>query len=399
MKGKIRTKEKCPKCQGKFIDYQKVMACPECLKKGEIIVPEKYYIDLFWNGKQRKIYSDNDGRILNNYELAHRVLIEIRQKIDKHKLDPGDYVAKKYVALQFGSYARGWAKKYQELVDREQIAPTTAKERKRLVEKYYIPFFKSMDIRDIRAGDIEDFYLDLPQKLSSSSQKIIMNILHKLFNDAKRRRNIKEVPEFPQIETTEPITKWLDEETQDVIYKQIPDIHKPIFFFMLRQGVRPSEARALHWEDIDLENGAITIRRTFSDNIYREKTKTKNQRVIPLDDDVYDMLKGMRNLSGFVFKFKTKVYTNRSTIAKIWDRAVKRTGLPHISLYEGTRHSVASQAGNRGEDLNLIQSLLGHTNSKTTRRYVHLNAKGLKVVLRRKAKVVKINGKKASPND
>jgi len=174
---------------------------------------------------------------------------------------------------------------------------------------------------------------------------------------------------------------------------------------LTRQGVRPGEARALHWEDIDWKNRTVTIRRTFSRNVYRKKTKTKNIRTIPLDSDMYNMFLQIRGsciaLSGFAFIQRNgRPYKNISCLNYVWDKAVKESGIQHISLYEGTRHSVASQAGNRKVGINFIQNFLGHTDSKTTRRYTHLNTEGLKVILREKGKVVKLDKfSESSPND
>lgn len=96
--------------------------------------------------------------------------------------------------------------------------------------------------------------------------------------------NIKEIPDFPKIEKGEDKTVWLEDGIQKRIIEHIPEKHRPIFLFMIRQGVRPSEARALHFEDIDRKNKTITICRNFSGKEYKEWTKTKKIRVLPLDD-------------------------------------------------------------------------------------------------------------------
>ncbi len=385
MRGTIRTKEKCPVCQKPFENIDnKLLICKE-----HFTIPSRYFIDICWNGRQRKIYSDNDGQVLNNYEIANRVLTEIRQQIKKHSFDPADYVKKSYQALRFIDYARKWIHKYKEMYNRGEVSQNTWRQKKNITERHFIPFFKNYDIRDIRNGDIEDFYFNLPTDLEPITKKIIMNILKTLFRYAKRRKDIKEIPDFPETKINEKKIKWIDEETQGRIYEQIPDHYKPIFLFMMRQGVRPGEARALRYEDIDRKARTVTIQRAFSDNDLREKTKTGNIRVLPLDDTIYEMIHKRDAISGFIFvgkrgnPFKQTCYLDR-----IWTNAVKKAGLEHISLYNGTRHSFASQAVNRGVPLNLIQDFLGHTSQKMTRRYAHIDTQGLELVIK-KAKILR----------
>lgn len=250
------------------------------------------------------------------------------------------------------------------------------------------------DIREIRSGDIEDFYLSLPKDLALKTQKNIMDTLHKLFNDARRRKDIDKVPDFPMIRPDEPKTGWIDEETQDKIYALIPDQHKPIFLFLLREGCRPGEVRALQVEDIDYENKTVIIQRTFSKGILRKKTKGKTIRILPLDDEVYTMLKKIRKIQGFVFTDEQEDYYHKNKLNRIWNKALRELGLPTISLYEGTRHSFASQAVNRKVPLNLIGDFLGHSNYEITKRYAKINVNGLKNVLRSKAKIKKFKSPK-----
>jgi len=402
MKGHIRAKGKCEECGNNFKDFGHILACETCLSKAKISIPKRLYLEIFWNGKQRKIYSDNDGRVLNSYELAQRVVSEIRQKIDKHKFNPADYVAKSYQALQWEQYCKNYLARRKEKKERGELSLSTLLHDQYTVGKY-ITFFASFagkDLRDIRAGDIEDFRLSLPKKLKLSSQKETLSILHNIFQEAKKREDLKVIPDFPLIKTMEVQRKWLDEEAQTLIFAHIPDRHKAIFTFMFKQGCRPGEARALQWEDVDMINKYVHIRRTFSRGEYQaDRTKTKRGRILPLNDEVCEILKGMhvKGISGFVFRQERtgKPYLAGCTLNDVWDTALKLAGVPRVTLYEGTRHSFASQAVQEGVDLYGLQKFLGHTDSKMTERYTHIGVEGLQRVLDiKEGKVVKMGKRK-----
>ncbi|MGA1870434.1 MAG: hypothetical protein ACMUJM_17990 [bacterium] len=130
MVGKIRTKEKCPKCKGKFVDKGHAFECPQCM-----IPPKRYFIDVFWH-KRYKIYSDKDGRVLTSYDLANRVLAEIRQAVDRRTFDPGNYVAVKLKALEFEHNILEWLKRQEIRKESNEIAPSYYEKVRGMVNKY-----------------------------------------------------------------------------------------------------------------------------------------------------------------------------------------------------------------------------------------------------------------------
>ena len=79
------------------------------------------------------------------------------------------------------------------------------------IQNYHIPFFGKKDIRKIRGGLIEDYFLELPKifskseknkqkTISNKQKKNIIDDLHKMFTDALRREDIERIPAFIEIE-------------------------------------------------------------------------------------------------------------------------------------------------------------------------------------------------------
>jgi integrase len=111
--------------------------------------------------------------------------------------------------------------------------------------------------------------------------------------------------------------------------------------------VRPSETRALHWEDLDFKHGLVTIRRHYSLNEVRRATKGKNIKRIPFGSDLAEVLSRLpRHITcPLVFQKNGKPYSE-SYARKLWNRISSEMGI-HISFYKGTRHSSATEAVNR----------------------------------------------------
>ena len=378
MAGSLHTKQFCPKCGGNFQDTGYDMICQKCHTR-----PTRLFVSFYWKdpkfkrSKRLRIYSDKQGAPLDSYARAHRVLEVIRSEVDEHRFDPNNYQRKKYEAMGFENIAIGWLQNQIKLMGKGDLAPSYIKELKRFVDKRFIPYFKKHDIRDLKSGHIKSFYLDLPEKLSAKTRRNVMSALHKMFNDFLDDEFIETMPKFPKFKVPEPSWNWADKETQDLIIQKIPKrfTDVPFINFMARHGVRPGEARALQWRDVNLKEGLVVIRRTFSLNLLREFTKTKKVRVIPLHPETIKELKKLPqpiNKEQFVFTKKGEPYSE-SWARNIWNKAKSELEIDDLKLYEGTRHSVASQAYNRGVPLELIGEMLGHTNPKTTKRYSHID--------------------------
>jgi len=119
-------------------------------------------------------------------------------------------------------------------------------------------------------------------------------------------------------------------------------------------------------------------------------TKTKNSGLIPLDPEFKKIyLKIEKGFpEDFVFKKqkgrgKGKPFSE-SYLRKMWNEARDKAQVEGITLYEGTRHSLASQAINRGVPISTKQKFLRHESSKMTERYAHLKTESLRIAQRGK---------------
>jgi integrase len=254
----------------------------------------------------------------------------------------------------------------------------------RYVRKYLIPGFQGHSIADLRTHHIEDFLSKtLPKDLKPKTKANIIAVLRKMLRDAHRRQEIGLVPAVPSVKQDDHQIRWLWEQEQELILAKIDDPVRRIFFlFMMRQGLRPGEARALQWDRIDLYReveigpgrtikGVVTINAAMDQDTFRPRTKTGRIRVLPLHPEVREALLQIPGREGYVFQFRNKPF-NRKMVDKTWRRAAKAAGFEGVTCYQGTRHSAASQAINSGCDLKTIKDFLGHADLRTNNRYAHL---------------------------
>ncbi len=393
MAGKIRTKEKCPRCGGKF--QGNPLSCFGCMT-----APRKYYIDLHHKGHGRiRIFCDRQGHSLDSWQRAARVIESIRYEIDQHTFDPTKYVSADLKNFLFEARIEAWYQSKEKEVEKGNLARSYTRCLENFKNQFYVPFFRGMDVREIRTYHVQDFYEQLPSKYSLKYVKNIINALENFFNTLHRLDKIEKKPAFPRVTLDRKAPRWIDRETQLEILKAITEADRPIFTFLSFQGVRPSEARALKVKDIDFKTESITIERTFSDRKIRERVKGKVSRPRAINPMIVPMLKEAchgKHPEAFVFvnPQTTRPYT-QNRINDIWVEARKTKGLD-ISLYNATRHSLASNLLNDGADLSAIKDILGHTDIRTTLIYAHgdLNSQRIAFGKQGKGEVVELVTKK-----
>ncbi|SPQ01644.1 hypothetical protein NBG4_630014 [Candidatus Sulfobium mesophilum] len=227
------------------------------------------------------------------------------------------------------------------------------------------PFFGNTDVQEIR---LETFIKQLPGSLAPKCQKNIVDALMNLFRTLKEDRLIDDVPVSKFIAMQEYEPTLISQDTQRKILDLISAKHKPIFTFPFNQGVRPSEARALKWKDIN--GDTVTIRRTWSGEVLRKQTKNKRIRHNLLFNETLQALPQRRFPEDFVLTHgkDVKRHYSHNYLGKIYNVAISQLGLK-IELYEATKHSFGTRRINDGVPENLLGEWFGHAKSEMTRRY------------------------------
>lgn len=374
MHGKVRTRERCPKCDNKFQIIEEVdILCPACNTR-----PETFFIWIYWQGTKYRFSRDREGHILDSYRRAHRLLENIRTDIDSKIFSPLDYIPKELEQFRGHRLMEKWLQGKEG----QGMAPTHLKSTRAMIQKYFKPAFGEIDCRDIRTHHIEDFLNNLPKTLDSKTGlpkplalKTKKNILIMLKNFCYwlfRRENLLRMPQFPVVSPPEQPIKWITKESQLKALSFIHPHHQPIFEFLFYHPVRISEARALKVKDFNREQGTVLICRAWSGTELRSR-KNKKPYYLPLSRHFNPA--GLKDKLPEAFAFTNKIgeaYTI-GRLERLWHAARVKAEIPPISLYNASRHSIASQARTSGIELSKIGAALGHSSLSSTQRYASLD--------------------------
>ena len=141
--------------------------------------------------------------------------------------------------------------------------------------------------------------------------------------------------------------------------------HKCIVSLLYSAGLRRQELIDLKITDIDNERMVILVRNAKGN---KDRYTLLSEKLL-LDLRVYYKIYRPKE---FLFEGRYGGKYSTTSIAAIVERSAKKAGLnkkvtPHI-----LRHSFATHLLEAGTDLRYIQSILGHSSSKTTEIYTHV---------------------------
>ncbi len=234
----------------------------------------------------------------------------------------------------------------------------------------FINYYEDIRIDDITEEMIHDFqrYLVAERRVSTSSQNQYINAIKFYYERVKGgQRKIyyidrpREEKFLPEVLNAEEILK---------IFNATDNLkHRVILMTIYSAGLRIGEAVNLKIKDIDSKRMQIRV----------EQAKGKKDRYTLLGHKTLEMLRQ------YVAAYKPKVWLfegasgerySQKSIQLILKKSVEKVGLKKRITVHTLRHSFATHLLEAGTDLRYIQSLLGHSSSKTTEIYTHVTTKG-----------------------
>ncbi len=171
------------------------------------------------------------------------------------------------------------------------------------------------------------------------------------------------MPIMPRIKINNANPEFLTtSEVETIRMVEDSEVVRDFILWQFHTGMRPSESKAVLWDDID--NGSVIVR----------TSKTGKARRIPLSSAVQSML---RRRSKELERVWCDLPSDTSVRNK-WQSSVRkglgREGTHNLSLYV-LRHSFASKLVQDGVRVEVVRDLMGHADIKMTLRYAKLNDK------------------------
>ena len=139
----------------------------------------------------------------------------------------------------------------------------------------------------------------------------------------------------------------------------------PVVVLALSTGMRQGEIMNLTWDDVDLNQGRITL----------HETKNGERRVVPLTGKALSLIKEHSKVRRIdtALLFPSKVKKNVPIDLRApWLTALEQAGIEDFRFHD-LRHSAASYLAMNGASMAEIAEVLGHKTLQMVKRYSHLS--------------------------
>jgi len=253
---------------------------------------------------------------------------------------------------------------YLRKLEVKKYANSTAKSYISAFEKF-INYFPTSNVVELDEEDVYAYIQHLVHFQKSNSYiNVAINAIKFYFEIVLGMPNRFYSIERPRSENTLP--RILAKSEVKSILRSIKNIkHRCIISLLYSAGLRRNEIVDLKISDIDSKRMMIHIR----------AAKGKKDRYTVLSEKI------LKDLRYYYIKCKPKVFLfegpkgqqySVSSVRKILVKAVSAAGIRKRVTPHTLRHSFATHLLEDGVDLRYIQTLLGHSSSKTTEIYTHV---------------------------
>ena len=260
---------------------------------------------------------------------------------------------------------------------------------------YIKPAIGSMKLKDVKDVHLQRILNGQAGRSRSHVEKI-RRVLREMFSRARKSRLISFDPsEDLQLPASESGShRSLTEKERAVLLRVSETHHAGLWFLtLLYTGMRPGEAAALNWVDIDFENNQIHVHTALesgSSKIKGPKTKA-GVRDIPIHADLRWRLKEAKgNPFSPVFPTESGGRQNSGSIYRLWrsfrramdiemGAKIYRNKIIESKIAEDLtpyclRHTFATDCARAGVPLETVRWFLGHEDISTTANiYQHVN--------------------------
>ena len=261
-----------------------------------------------------------------------------------------------------------------------------------LVNKYLIPTLKKVSLKKLIDYNYNNFIQELKTNLSVKTVRDITNVLKSILkysqDEYKCSINLKTI-NMPKLNVVK--IKVLNKREKGKLERYClkeNSLRSLGVVLCLYTGLRIGELCALKWEDIDLEERAIYVRKTLQ-RVYMEKDNnskiiinspktTTSIRKVPINNKLYEILKPLKKEyknEDFFLTGSSEKYIEPRNYQYMFKFILSESKVKPYKFHI-LRHTFATYCIEVGMDAKSLSEILGHSNVNITlSRYVHSSDK------------------------
>src|SRR5215208_1342481 len=269
---------------------------------------------------------------------------------------------------------------------RDTVRETTFERYEQIVRMHIKPALGGVKLKALTPTHVRGLYKEKLQSRSPRTVQYVHVTLHKALkqavSDGLIPRNVTDAVKPPQIRQEE-IRPLMPEQVNALLSAARGDRLAALYVLAIHTGLRQGELLGLKWEDVDLEEGTLQVRRTLTTAkggpvLSTPKTKG-SRRTVKLTQSAIEALRshlqrqlGEIDRAGSLWEENGQPLDRRGTVKYQFKKLLKYAGLPDIRFHD-LRHTCATLLLGRNVNPKIVSEMLGHASiAITLDTYSHL---------------------------
>lgn len=249
------------------------------------------------------------------------------------------------------------------------------------INGYLVPDLGRVKLKNLDASSIEDTYAEWKRRGKSAAViKKAHVVLSTALGDAERLGLIPSNPcrkvRPPTVRRKDPVM-WSPAQLRK--FRRGIRGHKFYAFFLLllTTGLRPSEAFALPWRNVDLKNRVLRVTRSLQNvggkRSFEDVKRPSSRRSVTLPNILVEALSALPRTSDLVFHDTKGGALQKDTFrSRVWNPLLEELKLPKARMYD-LRHMANSIVLELNVNPIVARERIGHASSRTTQdTYGHI---------------------------
>jgi len=350
--------------------------------------------------KNEKGYYRRSLHITQNDGTKKRVTVygKTKKEVDeKYHKTKSDYNAGKLVFNSNTTFGE-WVDEWLDVYKKSKVTSSTFKEINGIMQRVYLDNISTTKLCDLKLLHLQKCLNGLEGKSKSYIHRAYIYAKATLEkaceNDLITKnpcRGLEEPTASEQIER-----RPLSDTERKYFMEAMQTHHRGDFFgILLACGLRPAEARALTWFNVDMTKHTVTITQSMQDNcnIVKAPKTAAGKRTVPVPSWYMEILKTVKRTdSPYVFPNAKGKPMDAQRYLKSWHSLLRMMDIAagaklyrnkiivHVLAQDLTpyslRHTYATDLAEKGVDLKTAQYLLGHNDIRVTANiYTHITQK------------------------
>jgi integrase len=325
-----------------------------------------------------RVYLGRDGKGRRKYvnRTVHGTKRDAQMMLNRLLVarDTGQVVEQARMTLD--AYLDQWL----EAAVKPRVRARTHAEYKATLERYVRKPIGAVRLASLRAVDIQDLYT----QMQANGQGGMVRLTHTLLKGALRQavkwemiaKNPADHVDLPKRQRGSKIRALTPPEVDSFLKATVSSRWNAFFHLLVGTGLRPSEALALTWRDVDLAAGTVTVRRSLGwlrgekRFVFNDPKTPSSRRTVPLPLGLVRVLADhlvRADLDDLIFRARSGNPAHQRTIVQeAFKPALERAGLSKdVRLYD-LRHTHATLLLLTGVNPKVVSERLGHSSVAIT---------------------------------